>query len=57
MFKEPEIAEWALREMDQRGQDIDEYCNENMYNIEDILDYEEEEDDDDDDDKQDEEED
>ncbi|UUC43562.1 hypothetical protein NMZ80_08970 [Clostridioides difficile] len=54
MFKEPEIAEWALREMDQRGQDIDEYCNENMYNIEDILDYEEE-DDDDEDDKQDEE--
>lgn len=35
--EEPEIEEWALREMDERGQDIDEFCNENCLNIEDIL--------------------
>lgn len=40
----PGIEEWALKEMEERGQDIDEYCNENMYNISDIL----KEDDDDD---------
>ncbi|WP_279306223.1 hypothetical protein [Paraclostridium sordellii] len=33
----PEIEDWALRDMEERGQSIDEYCNENMLNISDIL--------------------
>lgn len=41
---DPKIAEWAQRDMDRTGTDIDEYCNENGYNVDDILEDEEDED-------------
>lgn len=34
---EPEIAEWAQRDMNRKGMEIDEYCNSEGYNVYDIL--------------------
>lgn len=43
---DPKISEWAQRDMDRTGMDIDEYCNDNGYNVYDILDEEDDDDDD-----------
>lgn len=33
----PDFEDWALQEMEESGMDAIEYCNENGYNISDIL--------------------